>query len=222
MTAGPFDPLLDMARLRRLEAVAAQHTREADPAHDFLHVQRVMALTSRIAAAEGADLAVTMLAALLHELFNYPKDHPQSHLSGEVCAQKAVSVLRREGLPPEFCERVAYCIRVHSFSRGIVPETLEARVLQDADRLDALGAIGIARCFATGSSMRRPFYAPEDPFCHQREPDDKQWSLDHFYKKLLKLPSTLHTATARQMAGERAIFLQDFLGQLEKELMQGG
>jgi uncharacterized protein len=91
-------------------------------------------------------------------------------------------------------------------------------VLQDADRLDAIGAIGIARCLATCADMKRPFYAPDDPFCATRAPDDKQWGVDHFYRKLLRIGDGLHTATARALAGERAAFMRAFLEQLAREI----
>jgi uncharacterized protein len=202
----------------RLQAEALTCAADADAAHDALHVRRVMANVRRIAPAEGADTDVAVTAALLHELFNYPKDHPDSSRSGDVCAEHALELLRAHGFDASFSERVAYCIRVHSFSRGIFPETLEARVLQDADRLDAIGAIGVARCFATTATMRRPFYAADDPFCRSRPPEDKLWAVDHFYKKLLRIGEGLHTATARALAGERLAFLRQFLDQLEREI----
>ena len=99
-----------------------------------------------------------------------------------------------------------------------IEKTLEAKVLQDADRLDAIGAIGIARCFATSADMKRPFYATDDPFCRTRDPDDKQWGIDHFYKKLLRIADGLHTATARAMARDRAEFMRGYLAQLEREI----
>ena len=190
----------------------------AGPAHDWLHVQRVAATVRQIVAAEGGDLEVALPAALLHELFNHPKGHPESHLSGERCADEAEALLRAQHWEPPTIERIGYCIRVHSFSRGIFPETLEAKILQDADRLDAIGAVGVARCFATCAEMKRPFYSPEDPFCRARAPDDKEWGVDHFYKKLLKIPDALHTATARAMAVERAAFMQNFLAELAREV----
>jgi uncharacterized protein len=202
----------------RLQEAALARVAGAEPAHDALHVQRVMANARRIAAAEGADVDVCVTAALLHELFNYPKNHPESSRSGDVCAEHATALLREHGYDEGFTARVAYCIRVHAFSRGILPETLEGKVLQDADRLDAIGAIGIARCFATSADMKRPFYAPDDPFCRAREPDDKQWGLDHFYRKLLRIGDGLHTATARAMAAERIDFMRAYLAQLEREL----
>ena len=205
-------------RFTRLHADAIARIAGAEPAHDALHVARVMASARRIAAAEHADVDVCVTAALLHELFNYPKSHPESSRSGAVCAEHAVALLGEHGYDEAFTARVAYCIRVHSFSRGILPETLEARVLQDADRLDAIGAIGIARCFATSADMKRSFYAPHDPFCRAREPDDKQWGIDHFYRKLLRIGDGLHTATARAIAAERIAFMRAYLDQLEREI----
>jgi len=209
-------------KLARLAAIArARLGDDADPAHDFQHVARVAANARRIAAAEGADVEIAVAAAWLHELFNYPKSHPESHRSGEVCAEHALRVLADEGWPPARAAHVAACIRTHSFSSGVRPESLEAAVLQDADRLDAIGAIGVARCFATTAIMRRPFYDPDDPSCARRDPDDKQWGVDHFYKKLLRLPASLSTATGRALAVERAAFMESFLARLFAEIAAG-
>jgi len=198
-----------------LEEVARARSGDG-PAHDWAHVQRVAGLVRQIVAVEGGDLRVAEAAALLHELFNHPKGHPESHLSGERCAEEAEKVLRALEWDEDSIARVAYCIRVHSFSRGIFPETLEAKILQDADRLDAIGAIGIARCFATCAEMKRPFYFPEDPFCERRAPDDKLWGVDHFYKKLLKIE--FHMPAARALAEERFAFMRAYLDQLAREI----
>ncbi len=209
-------------RWDRLRAAAEAATAGAEPSHDFLHVLRVTENARRICEGEGADPSIAVPAALLHELFNYPKDHPASHLSGEVCAERALDLLRAEGWEPAQAEAIAYAIRVHPFSRGITPETREAKVLQDADRLDSIGAIGVARLFATCSTMGRPFYDPADPFCLARDPDDKQWGVDHFFRKLLKIPAGLHTETARRMAAQRAAFIEAYLRQLGEEIGRPG
>jgi uncharacterized protein len=205
-------------RFGLLREAALARLAGAEPAHDALHVERVMASARRIATAEAADVEVCVIAALLHELFNHPKNHPESSRSGDICAEHAAALLAEHGFEAALTEQVAYCIRVHSFSRGIVPATLEAKVLQDADRLDAIGAIGIARLFATTADMKRPFYAADDPFCRARDPDDKRWGIDHFYRKLLRIADGLHTATARALAAERAVFMRTYLDQLEREL----
>jgi uncharacterized protein len=208
----------DLEWFARIRDAARAATNESDPAHDFAHVLRVASNGRAIATAERADVAVVVTAALLHELFNYPKNHPDSARSGDLCAERADSLLRRLGFPADDLERVTYAIRVHGFSRGIEPDTLEAKVLQDADRLDAIGAIGIARCFATCATMQRPFYSPDDPMCHSREPDDKRWGVDHFFRKLLLLHERMHTQTARTMATQRAEFMRTFLDELEAEI----
>lgn len=209
---------MDLAALTPLLEETARARCTDDPAHDWLHVRRVVANARRIAEAEGADAAVCTTAALLHELFNHPKGHPESHRSGELCAEHARTLLREHGAPDDLVEAVGYAIAVHPFSLGVTPTTLEARVLQDADRLDAIGAIGLARCFATCASMRRPFYEEGDPFCERRAPDDKLWGIDHVYKKLLKLRDGMHTATARAMAARRNDVIERFMEELREEI----
>ena len=189
-----------------LEDEARRRARASEPAHDFFHVERVVKNARLIAQGErldGESEAVVMIAALLHELFTLPKDHPESSRAGDVCADRAREVLAREGLAPSTIALVSSAIRDHAFSKGVVPDVITSRVLQDADRLDALGAIGLARMWATCADMKRPFYSPEDPFCATRLPEDKAWGLDHVFKKLLVIPSRLHTETARELAKER-------------------
>lgn len=210
--------MIDERVLRALSDVAAQACEGRPPAHDFLHVRRVAALARTVGEAEGARVDVVVAAALLHELINLPKDHPESHRSGDLCADEAAKVLSEAAVDPESAERVVACIRDHAFSKGAAPATLEAAVMQDADRLDAIGAIGVARCFATCSEMKRPFYAPDDPFCTARAPDDKLWGLDHFFRKLLRIEQGLHTETARAIGRERTSFLRTYLERLEAEL----
>ena len=213
--------MIDPALWSRLEAEARIRSRGREPAHDFFHVQRVVQNTRIIARGEklgGDDADVAATAALLHELFNLPKDHPDSSRAGDICAEHALELLACENAPRGMIERVASAIRDHAFSKGVVPEALTSRVLQDADRLDAIGAIGLARMWATSADMKRPFYAPEDPFCDSREPNDKEWGLDHVFKKLLQIPERLHTATAKELARPRIAFLYTYLDQLRDEI----
>jgi len=221
MTAPPG---MDSALWTRLRAEAFARARGAEPAHDFFHVERVVANARAIAKGEGmnaASEAIVATAALLHELFTYPKGHPDSARAGDVCARHARELLEHEAAPSTFTDAVVDAIRDHAFSKGVEPDAKESRVLQDADRLDAVGAIGLARMWATCADMKRPFYAPEDPFCDARNPDDKEWGLDHVYKKLLAIPARLHTATAKGLAEQRVAFLRTYLDQLRAEITPG-
>ena len=210
---------------RRLAAGARARARESEPAHDFFHVERVVANALAIARAEDAgetSEAVVAVAALLHELFTLPKSHPDSPSAGDVCAEHARALLAQDGAPAGIVEPVCAAIRDHAFSKGVVPDALESRMLQDADRLDALGAIGLARMWATCADMKRPFYAPDDPFCASRAPDDKSWGLDHVFKKLLVVPERLHLTSSRALAAERVRFIHAFLDQLRAEIGGAG
>jgi uncharacterized protein len=212
---------IDPALWSRIEAEARSRARDNEPAHDFFHVERVMANARMIARGEGLDPnreAAVVTAALLHELFTLPKNHPDSARAGDKCAEQAREVLECEGAPSWLVVAVHAAIRDHSFSKGVVPDALETRVLQDADRLDAIGAIGLARMWATCADMKRPFYSPTDPFCESRAPDDKQWGLDHVFKKLLAIPDRLHTKTARAMAEPRIASMQRYLEALRSEI----
>ncbi len=131
---------------------------------------------------------------------------------------RSLAVLVEVDYPERKRDLVLDCIRFHSFSRGIVPSHIEGKIVQDADRLDAMGAIGMARLFATGAQMKRPFYHETDPFAEHRELDDKRYSLDHVYTKLLKLADTMHTPMAKAMAATRMEFINQYLQQLRAEL----
>jgi uncharacterized protein len=204
-----------------LAGEARRRAEGREPAHDFFHVERVVSAGRAIARAERADEGVVAVAALLHELFSYPKGDPRSPESGDVCAEHARALLVERAATPAMVARVCEAIRDHAFSKGVVPGALEAKVLQDADRLDALGAIGLARMWATCADMKRPLYAPDDPFCDARAPDDKAWGLDHVYKKLLRVPERLHTKTARALAERRVAFMRAYLGELRAEIAEG-
>jgi uncharacterized protein len=215
-----IDPRIDelVAHLRPVVATALAGR---SPAHDVLHVERVAALAERIALTESdCEVRVVVAAAWLHEQVNLPKSHPQSAESGTMCAAAAQSQLLALAFPPEFAARVAQCIAEHAFSKGAAATSLESCILQDADRLDAIGALGIARCFATASDMQVPFYDREDPRAELRALDDKQFALDHFARKLLKLRDGFHTEAARQLATARHAVLEAFLTAFYRELAE--
>lgn len=209
---------MDRETFLRLQKEAEARSESALPAHDFSHVLRVVENARVLAREAGEDEDACALAALLHELFNYPKGHPESHKSGDVCAEHAEALLKREKVDPQLIRTVSDAIRDHAFSKGAIPETMVGKILQDADRLDAIGAIGIARCMATCSEMKRPFYSPNDPFCDSRPANDKEWGIDHFFTKLFRIPSTLHTDGAKKMAHTRIETMRVFLAALKDEI----
>jgi uncharacterized protein len=190
----------------------------ADPAHDFSHIMRVFKLCKEIGRKEGADLDILLMAALLHDVGCDNKTLGNPEESNERSLTVANGVLEGLGYSEEDIGRILYAVEVHGYSKGVIPETLEGQVLQDADRLDAMGAVGIARTFLVGGTLNRPMYDPDDPFCQNREPDQEMWNLDHFYQKLLKLEDGMHTATGAAMARERAEVLTKYLEDLKKEI----
>ncbi len=189
-----------------------------DPAHDISHVRRVVQTTLRLTDAENGHMAVTLPAAWLHDCVSVAKDSPQRALASKLAADKAVSFLETLHYPSLLLPEIHHAIEAHSFSANIETATLEARIVQDADRLEALGAIGIARCFLTGGHMGTPLYDPEDPFANNREPDDRQFTVDHFYCKLLGLVDTMKTQAGKREARKRTEYMQGFLEQLGGEI----
>ncbi|QUC63988.1 HD domain-containing protein [Nitrosopumilus sp. K4] len=191
---------------------------ENDPAHDFAHIMRVFNNAKKLCKKEKANEKLVLSAALLHDIVSYPKSDKRSKLSSIKSAQEAQNILIKMNYAFDDVEIICDAIRDHSFSRGEIPKTLEGKILQDADRLDAIGAIGIARVFAVSGSEQRPFYNNDDPFCKHRMPDDKTWALDHFYQKLLKLESLMNTKSAKTEAKRRTRILKSFLSELKKEI----
>ncbi len=192
-----------------------------DAAHDRGHILRVVANAKAIAAQEGARLAVVVPAAWLHDCVVVPKNSDQRHLASTLAAQQAAAFLLENGYPADEIPAVEQAIAAHSFSAGIYPETLEAQVVQDADRLDAIGAIGIGRCFAVGGALRTPFYALDEPFPREREADDRAYVVDHFFVKLLKLAERMNTEAGRREARRRTEFMRAYLAQLDHEISFG-
>jgi uncharacterized protein len=193
---------------------------EADGAHDLAHIRRVWQNAQVIAAREDipVDRDVLLAATMFHDLVNLPKDSPDRHLVSRRSAEAAAAILARLGRSATQIEQVQHAITAHSFSAGIAPETIEARILQDADRLDALGAIGIARTFYVAGSLAKQIYDTDDPFAAHRPLDDLHYAIDHFPAKLLGLADTMNTATGRALAQARTDLLRQFLQILGDEL----
>ena len=191
---------------------------DGDSAHDFEHVLRVYKNAKKICKEEKANEKLILSAALLHDIVSYPKSDKRSKMSSLESAKKSKQILKKYDFSKEEIMIISDAICDHSFSQNKIPKTLEGKILQDADRLDALGAIGIARVFATGGSLKRPFYNLDDPFCKTRIPDDKIWTIDHFFQKLLKLESLMNTKSAKVEAKRRTRVLKEFLNYLKEEI----
>ena len=200
----------------------------ADAAHDVGHVRRVVAWAGRLGRAEGADPDVVLPAAWLHDCVVVAKDHPDRARASRLAAERAAAWLRGRGEPEGRVAAVAHAVEAHSYSANVEPRTAEARVVQDADRLDALGAVGIARCYATAGALGAALAHPTDPVPTWADPaaappgapralDDRRYATDHVYAKLLRLPATMRTRAGRREAERRAAFLRRFLDELARE-----
>jgi len=186
----------------------------AEAAHAFDHVLRVLALAERIAQAEGADLAIVRTATLLHDMARLEPDH---HLRG---AERARELLA--GWPEEQVEAICHAIAAHRFRQGPAPATLEAACLHDADKLDAMGAIGVARAVAYSASHGHRLWS--QPLAEidatQPPPTGIDYSPSHeFVYKLRQLEERLLTPTARRIAGQRHQVMAAFFQQLDAEVL---
>jgi uncharacterized protein len=192
----------------RLVALASAAAGD-DGAHDTNHLHRVWRNASLLLQHYAeADSLVVMAACYLHDLVNLPKNHPERHLASRQAAVLARERLAEAGFPADRLDAVAHAIETHSFSAALQPTTLEARIVQDADRLDALGAVGLARMFYTAGRMGCALAHPDDPLAVHRARDDKAYSLDHIEVKLATLPGTMQTAAGSALGQQR---LQELL-----------
>ncbi len=207
----PFQALAD--QLLKCLPVGQQ-----DGSHDLSHIHRVWVNAQRIQRVEGGDLQVLLAATLLHDCVAVEKNSPLRGQASTLSANKAASILADLGWPSQRIEQVAHAVKAHSFSAGFEPRTREARILQDSDRLDALGAVGIARCFYTAGRMGSALYDFENPAAQGREYRDTLYAIEHFQTKLLKLASGFTTGEGARLAAERharlEVFLADFVDEV--------
>lgn len=210
---------LDLKKFEVLmEARVAEIAQFEEPAHDLLHFKRVVQLAKALAQIEGAKMEVVTPAAWLHDYVIVPKNDPRRKLASQLSATAAIKFLAEIEYPQIYHEDIAHAIEAHSFSANIIPKTLEAKIVQDADRLDGLGAIGIARCFATAGVLKRQFYSLADPLCESRVADDHAFTVDHFFVKLFKVAETMQTPSGQIEAARRVRVMKHYLGQLKQEI----
>jgi len=190
----------------------------ADAAHDAAHVQRVAVNAVKFANLEKANLEIVIPAVWLHDCVTVAKNSELRAKASALSAQKAQELLKDWGYPQDNIDEIMHAITAHSYSANIIPQTLEAKIVQDADRIDSIGAIGVARMMMVGGKLDCTLYHEDDPFCDNREPQDRKWTVDHFYSKLLKLNSGFHTQAAKDEAQRRHDYMLNFLQQLKTEI----
>lgn len=208
-----FHPHQALARQLLPHATAA-----GDGAHDPAHILRVFRNAFRIQAEDGGDARLLAAAVLLHDCVSVEKNSPLRSQASRLAADKASDILGALGWSAEDCAAVAHAVLTHSFSANIEPQTLEARILQDADRLDAIGMVGAARCFYIAGRMGSALYDVTDPLAKSRPLDDRAFAIDHFPAKLFKLAEGFKTAAGARLARERHERLQSVLDQLLEEI----
>ncbi len=190
------------------------------PGHKYSHVIRVFNTCKRICDSNPKiDRDVLLPAALLHDIARADEMVGKIKNHAEEGAYRAVDYLRSIGYYPNKIDKIFSAIRTHRWSEGLTPKTLEAKILQEADRIDAIGAIGIIR--TTLHNKRKPLYHPRDPFANKRELDDKTYAIDHFFVKLLKIKDTISTEEVRKEAEVRHNYMIKFLNQLGKDIENG-
>ncbi|KQS80539.1 phosphohydrolase [Rhizobium sp. Leaf384] len=199
-------------------ALLAEGAAGDDGSHDAAHLIRVWRNVGRLQAEEGGDLRLLCAAVLLHDGVAVEKNAPDRANASRLSAEKASSLLAGLGWSASDIAAVAHAILTHSFSAGLPPETLEARILQDADRLDAIGMIGAVRCFYIAGRLGSGLYDPLDPLALDRPLDDKAFALDHFAVKLFKLAAGFQTESGRRLAAEREARLRAIVDMLMQEI----
>lgn len=198
-----------------------------DPAHDTLHLQRVVAvarslIASMLHTAPQIDDFVVEAACWLHDCIHVPKGQGEPGEAARRSAAAAVTFLDSLDVPPEMVARIAAAIRTHSYSGGLGAESIEGAIVQDADRLDALGAVGIARLWSTMATMGGRMYHPDDPAGVSRALDDRAWALDHIERKLLRLVDLMNTPAGRAEAERRTAFLRRYRDEFLREIGVAG
>jgi uncharacterized protein len=204
----------------QFEAWLCNHHTRQDAAHDIFHFRRVWATSRQLMDGQAVDGLVVLTACYFHDIVSLAKNHPDRHRSSILAAAETRRILIRDfpAFPESRLASVCHAIEAHSFSANIAPLTLEAKIVQDADRLEALGAIGLARVFAVSGALGVALFDGEDPFAERRALNDKQFALDHFQTKLLALPDTMQTERGRELARHNAGFLVNYMAKLSAEL----
>lgn len=193
--------------------------------HDFYHLQRVLNLALHIQEKEGGDLIVVAVAAFLHDVHRIMQNKKGKYCSPKDSLPKVRSIIQHSSLPASKIDKVLECVELHEeydFSdQGKTARTIECFIVQDADNLDAMGAVGIARVFSFGGAHGIPIWVPEIQTDNQSNWDETKpqspHQIQHFYEKLLRLKDNMNTSTAKKIAASRHKFMEKYLEQFFKE-----
>jgi len=193
----------------KIKPLIIEHFEKAG-SHDFSHTNRVYNLAVRI--AENVDMDIVKAAALLHDVARLKELKDESIDHAEEGARMCVDILSKIDFPREKINQVSYAIKVHRFSKGILPNTIEAKISQDADRLDALGAICIARVFTNAGQLNKVMHDPSISSSEYKGSMKASTALNHFFEKILKItPNSFHTAKAREIANDRYNYVKEYV-----------
>jgi uncharacterized protein len=192
----------------------------AETAHDFEHVLRVLMLAEHIARAEHADGEIVRAAALLHDIARADEDNHHAGDHAQLAAERARAILLARGVAPARADAIAHAIAAHRFRGAVAPQTLEARVLFDADKLDSIGAIGVARAYAIAGALNQRLWGAVTPdtLATRDQHNSDHTPVAEFAVKLSQVRARMYTPTGRALAEERHAFMRDFFARLEREV----
>ena len=209
-----------MSIIEKVKSIIFEKFKDEPTGHDWYHIERVLTLSKYIQSKEGGNIKIIELSALLHDISDYKFNGGQINKGGEV----AYSLLIKLGCDKISAEKVKYIVDNVSYKGAKVDtemKSLEGKIVQDADRLDAIGAIGIARTFAYGGNRNQPMYDPnlksKTHNSFEEYANSKTSTINHFYEKLLLLKSRFNTVTAKKIAEHRHNYMEKFLDEFFNE-----
>ncbi len=206
-----------MNKLKKVRSRSKKYFNENDtPSHDWNHVQRVLNLSQKLSKKIGADLEIVKLSALLHDIGRNKEDKGEIKDHANWGARKSKEILKKIGINKEDITRVEHCIESHRYQNSIEPNTIEAKIISDADNLDALGAVGIARVFSYGGENNYPMHDPKIPM----EKDNSEMGetqINHLKKKILNIKERIYTKEAKKIANSRHKYVKKFIKRFERE-----
>lgn len=203
--------------IEQVRQEAKKYFQGACPSHDWTHIERVYNLAVQIGEREGADIEILKLSVLLHDIGRKEEEkYPDGLCHAQISAEFASEILQQYQIPKQTIQQILHCISTHRFRKNQQPETSEAKILFDADKLDSIGAIGVARAYAWTGKQGISLYSDKDYLGTGYEPEHSP--MTEFRYKLSKVKGRLFTQTAKQIAQQRHDFMTEFFNRLNKEV----